>query len=107
MSPNRFEILDAFQSTLPMKGATPDDQPMPDYDHVSIHAPNEGSDTIACYTSSALVVSIHAPNEGSDPKRPRNQQRRNAFQSTLPMKGATAARRQESADQGCFNPRSQ
>ncbi len=33
---------------------------------VSIHAPNEGSDTGHNLLSTASEVSIHAPNEGSD-----------------------------------------
>ncbi len=56
--------------------------------HVSIHAPNEGSDAVRDLLYSNVCVSIHAPNEGSDLSS-------NTlllvwrFQSTLPMKGAT------------------
>ena len=55
-----------FQSTLPMKGATPP-RNRSQFDMVSIHAPNEGSDPRPPLTSSCTMgVSIHAPNEGSD-----------------------------------------
>jgi len=58
-----------FQSTLPMKGAT-----------------NQG-----IIVHSLTDVSIHAPNEGSDSTSSAASYRGLAFQSTLPMKGATRA----------------
>jgi len=61
-------IISAFQSTLPVKGAT---KPLTQTGQgwkVSIHAPSEGSDPTA-----TVVLWIHG------------------FQSTLPVKGATRA----------------
>ena len=56
-----------FQSTLPMKGATLEENRFATITSVSIHAPNEGSD-----------VFFFGP-----------VTRTKMFQSTLPMKGAT------------------
>jgi len=55
---------------------------------VSIHAPNEGSDFAYLTIQPNGKVSIHAPNEGSDPI-PIPEAVPAMFQSTLPMKGAT------------------
>ena len=60
-----------FQSTLPMKGATKQTAQTNEAQKVSIHAPNEGSD-------SHLLFPTHT---------------RLLFQSTLPMKGATLSKR--------------
>ncbi len=56
---------------------------------VSIHAPNEGSDSASDAVTHPELVSIHAPNEGSDPNSVRGVITKCSFQSTLPMKGAT------------------
>ena len=56
-----------FQSTLPVKGATP------------------GSD----YVQLPIPVSIHAPREGSDFTGSGTTMVAAQFQSTLPVKGAT------------------
>ena len=60
-----------FQSTLPVRGATP---PGPYQNKeaytISIHAPREGSDADADNESNnAGQISIHAPREGSDAVR--------------------------------------
>jgi len=59
-------VLLEFQSTLPVKGATPPrtEQTYPQI--VSIHAPGEGSDLDLGLRISEAIVSIHAPGEGSD-----------------------------------------
>ena len=59
----------AFQSTLPVRGAT-----------APLLAEGE-----------ALVVSIHAPREGGDGQARLGLRRRAVFQSTLPVRGATLA----------------
>ncbi len=41
-----YTVTWTFQSTLPMKGATPALEHISDNEMVSIHAPNEGSDEI-------------------------------------------------------------
>ena len=56
----------AFQSTLPMKGATCKFSDLLPLIPVSIHAPNEGSDWTISMFPTMRQVSIHAPNEGSD-----------------------------------------
>jgi len=56
-----------FQSTLPVKGATPahlSDEEKAKW--VSIHAPSEGSDPNGPPNILIHTVSIHAPSEGSD-----------------------------------------
>jgi len=58
---------------------------------VSIHAPSEGSDIFSPSCASPPAVSIHAPSEGSDPLDDIFRIDANQFQSTLPVKGATAA----------------
>ena len=87
---NEF-FRDEFQSTLPVRGATStgNDYTLPT--GISIHAPREGSDhnalSQAYYTSK---ISIHAPREGSDDKALCPICRKSSFQSTLPVRGATA-----------------
>jgi len=63
---------------------------------VSIHAPNEGSDVAIFVVIAVFEVSIHAPNEGSDLRVLVWLHRWAAFQSTLPMKGATSNTREKS-----------
>ena len=57
----------AFQFTHPGRGATGTfiDYSI-DFYPVSIHAPREGCDAIACHGICLLNVSIHAPREGCD-----------------------------------------
>ena len=79
-----------FQSTLPARGAT---TTVPEFDFaiaISIHAPRTGSDpTLAVFLETIGTISIHAPRTGSD-GLPRDYQfREDAFQSTLPARGAT------------------
>ena len=56
-----------FQSTLPVRGATVNNELM----------------------VRQQIISIHAPCEGSDPSSPRGAAAINTFQSTLPVRGAT------------------
>ena len=53
-----------------------------------------------------LVISIHAPRTGSDEDSAANLYQRIKFQSTLPARGATIRRRNESVCKMHFNPRS-
>ena len=56
-----------FQSTLPAKGATGrDGHETRVKQHISIHAPREGSDGLFNGRVRDVVISIHAPREGSD-----------------------------------------
>ena len=55
-----------FQSTHPVRGATP---PRPEYQDlvlISIHAPREGCDLRQFQHESLHIISIHAPREGCD-----------------------------------------
>ena len=73
-----------FQSTLPARGATGREHSQPDIADISIHAPREGSDQLSV-------------------GRPRRRQR---FQSTLPARGATTQSAAHRAGRSDFNPRS-
>ena len=55
-----------FQSTLLMKGATTGRPITVPRETISIHAPNERSDTDTASNIRMLEISIHAPNERSD-----------------------------------------
>ena len=106
-------LLHKFQSTLPVKGATTLRLFGCWYQNISIHAPREGSDIISSLIKMPkTIISIHAPREGSDisVRNPNDQTiisihapREGSdfvffifsdslclFQSTLPVKGATA-----------------
>ncbi len=79
-----------FQSTLPVRGAT---EYRSDYRRnaaISIHAPRAGSDNSNGNRYIILCISIHAPRAGSDALRARLLSRPALFQSTLPVRGATA-----------------
>ena len=55
-----------FQSTLPMRGATPNFSRFSANSSISIHAPHAGSDTKWRVKIKMLQISIHAPHAGSD-----------------------------------------
>ena len=101
----------AFQSTPPVKAATPRNQ-----GHlrafaisihaareggdfgvnlicaklvISIHAAREGGDSSAYFNDGKLYISIHAAREGGDKLRPPKHRRKSSFQSTPPVKAAT------------------
>ena len=105
-------ICPLFQSTLPLRGATPDTLTTSTPVFISIHAPLAGSDDDrARKAEENLRISIHAPLAGSDrrscrstvrrsyfnPRSPCGERltelvpiiRRQLFQSTLPLRGAT------------------
>ena len=56
----------AFQSTLPVRGATHGPAASRRCRIISIHAPREGSDIETGYVAFLPSISIHAPREGSD-----------------------------------------
>ena len=108
------QIIDCFtfQSTLPLRGATrvPGGRHAPAL--ISIHAPLAGSDRVHIRHCAAIPISIHAPLAGSDvtartspsacryfnPRSPCGERpellwlhhKGEVFQSTLPLRGATA-----------------
>ena len=81
----------AFQSTLPVGGATaflPSGLPVT---RISIHAPRGGSDAQIIISIKNDCISIHAPRGGSDLYCSSVQLYFFLFQSTLPVGGATLA----------------
>ena len=56
---------------------------------ISIHAPREGSDLLEQMAWKLVDISIHAPREGSDAQLLIDVLQLLAFQSTLPVRGAT------------------
>ena len=104
--------LSRFQSTLPARGATSGGQARrpragdfnPRSPHgerhfrrngnrrerlISIHAPRTGSDSKDERSALGIAISIHAPRTGSDINRFSHRPCIDAFQSTLPARGAT------------------
>ena len=81
--------LKAFQSTLPMRGATTCPFQIALTLTISIHAPHAGSDWVISSTTLLFRISIHAPHAGSDPCERADVYQESLFQSTLPMRGAT------------------
>ena len=58
---------------------------------ISIHAPHAGCDDGDEYEAIfGEVISIHAPHAGCDTTAKYTPEKQNAFQSTHPMRGATA-----------------
>ena len=117
-----------FQSTLPVWGATPPERVLLANAVISIHAPRVGSDTTAVEAHLWETISIHAPRVGSDiltafpltwwgyfnPRSPCGERPlvdalrygEDAFQSTLPVWGATRKPSGKLLDIHHFNPRS-
>ena len=79
----------AFQSTRPVWGATLRFPSQPKLGKISIHAPRVGRDRQHHRQQRQYRISIHAPRVGRDPPKPRGFRRRNGFQSTRPVWGAT------------------
>ena len=96
----------AFQSTLPARGATARNRRTQHEYHISIHAPRTGSDRTRTRRSSATQISIHAPRTGSDGRKRPRKGKEEKFQSTLPARGATSAFWYWSTATFYFNPRS-
>ena len=120
---------DPFQSTLPVGGATEVFRVEIKEDTISIHAPRGGSDESCCNALGdrndfnprspwgerpncaasmrwVRFISIHAPRGGSDMSFPPAARAMAAFQSTLPVGGATGRGRSRSQIPRYFNPRS-
>ena len=101
-----------FQSTPPVKAATPpvpdfggfpdisihaareggdpDGQEIADFFGISIHAAREGGDVILSFDSVKTDISIHAAREGGDTETRYIMTVIMKFQSTPPVKAATA-----------------
>ena len=83
---------DAFQSTLPARGATNLHQLSNLFGGISIHAPCTGSDQGFQISAGTRSISIHAPCTGSDRQGTAGGCDYVRFQSTLPARGATLTR---------------
>ena len=86
-------MLSSFQSTHPMRGATV--APLITFWRavISIHAPHAGCDCGGAHDGAQICgISIHAPHAGCDGISSRSSARILQFQSTHPMRGATAPR---------------
>ena len=117
-----------FQSTRPIRGATPLRGHTSRKLAISIHAPHTGRDlmhkgtsaaswsfqstrpirgaTVACAArKSAPIISIHAPHTGRDVFSARRGPPLLAFQSTRPIRGATLPSYFSSSPSANFNPR--
>ena len=74
-TPSKRDLILAhckFQSTLPLRGATDAEEEPPDADEISIHTPLAGSDALARFRFPLMPgISIHTPLAGSDRRRPR------------------------------------
>ena len=118
----------AFQSTRPLRGATQEMYPSFDLQTISIHAPLAGRDVCLCRLQRAGEhISIHAPLAGRDrgagmqdnvqfhfnPRAPCGARLKvppdlsilPSFQSTRPLRGATAAWSRHHQAREHFNPR--
>ena len=101
-----FSALIRFQSTRPLRGATLDQiAARISTPRISIHAPLAGRDTNTCiYIGNTTNFNPRAPC-GARPVMARSYNQYKPFQSTRPLRGATAV-----GDAGCvhsrdFNPR--
>ena len=94
-----------FQSTHPVRGATACITVAGMSAWISIHAPREGCDEGDGVHAGRQWISIHAPREGCDPAPGAGFMAQPVFQSTHPVRGATASRPDRSALWRDFNPR--
>ena len=82
-----------FQSTLPLRGATMHDLAVGiDVGRISIHTPLAGSDIFAAVCFAVNLISIHTPLAGSDSVLSSVSRPTPKFQSTLPLRGAMQGR---------------
>ena len=94
-----------FQSTHPVRGATFETVYDFAYTEISIHAPRAGCDVSVRESIRRDTISIHAPRAGCDTVAQTFGARPTRFQSTHPVRGATAARRLSRSNRRYFNPR--
>ena len=86
-----YPLVDAFQSTLPVRGATPNfGRCERRRDYFNPRSPCGERRKIHGFDQRRhKEISIHAPRAGSDRRWGRNNLRGYQFQSTLPVRGAT------------------
>ena len=78
-----------FQSTRPIRGATPGDMRRAWHYPISIHAPHTGRDRYDKGDNRTYYISIHAPHTGRDAITCSGPTSSPIFQSTRPIRGAT------------------
>ena len=83
------DMITSFQSTRPMRGATEKYKEALKFLIISIHAPHAGRDRVQVLCVNIGNISIHAPHAGRDCLQSPATTKRNLFQSTRPMRGAT------------------
>ncbi len=91
--PRNLRLLDKvmrFQSTHPVRGATDICTFFLPPFFISIHAPRAGCDQNISKKGVKINISIHAPRAGCDGAGAGTDQRPPPFQSTHPVRGATA-----------------
>ena len=100
------KVREGFQSTRPMRGATPINPFPKSLYNVSIHAPHAGRDASSPTPCGSF--------SGFNPRAPCGARLSYAekispaygwFQSTRPMRGATSPHTSSKSCIGCFNPR--
>ena len=85
-----LRMQNPFQSTLPVRGATPRSlRERRGATNFNPRSPCGERPRRRSSSPNALAISIHAPRAGSDIRRADSRQDRNKFQSTLPVRGAT------------------
>ena len=90
-APAKKRYADIFQSTLPVRGATDGQKKRVCGNPISIHAPRAGSDSFTTAGHSAEDANFNPRSPcGERPDRPNRSPCRTSFQSTLPVRGATA-----------------
>ena len=82
--------ISAFQSTLPVRGATRNPGAFFVPERFQSTLPVRGATEQAVIYCHYTQISIHAPREGSDHHSIKPKQKGQAFQSTLPVRGTTA-----------------
>ena len=97
--------IDEFQSTRPVRGATLEQAGLECVLGISIHAPRAGRDSPWGWDRPCQRISIHAPRAGRDVHVRGALLLHEAFQSTRPVRGATAWDADQRKERYDFNPR--
>ena len=83
--------IEAFQSTLPARGATACLALIPFGERFQSTLPARGATNAGAVGDALNEISIHAPRTGSDGYIKERDKQAAQFQSTLPARGATAS----------------
>ena len=106
MDTGKIQAAYRFQSTRPIRGATPAEQIANTASCLfQSTRPIRGATYAYCMDKLGLKISIHAPHTGRDALRRASTPSACIFQSTRPIRGATPRRRATRATRCNFNPR--